>query len=367
MTNWGRGGWTGSINRIVRREVQEQVRENSAARRSQYSKPHRFLRRFFSAATFGRFLLYYGWIDAFFMAAEFLFVRFAPLLFKCHVPKLAQVDSQFILTISSYLLGVQVGVIGVLSLSIALVTLLAQKDSSSTDIQVYYHEALAFELVASCIALLFVLCVQLFWPAQWLLHVLSFSAENQTFKMGLLCFHFVWLLLNLAGLAHFTTMTLAFVHQSERERLRERYVVAVVYRRDMTKRLRETLYLTAAMELSGDINKGEPYIVFGTPLGNPKSAEIEVMFRSPFILHDIRVTWINWAIRRWIARCERAGEIRRRQHGVNGPALWLSPELDARLNGRCALWERRGGLPLTTIEKLVLRRSLRFRRSRDGA
>lgn len=147
-----------------------------------------------------------------------------------------------LLNVSSYLLGAQVGVLGVLSLALALVTLIAQRESSSTDVKVYYHESLAFEIVASCVALMAVLCAQLLWPAQFLLHRLGFGTELLVFKFGLLGIHIGWLLLNLVGLAHFIATTFGFVQQSAREALRERYTVNIVQGREMTSRLRHQLY-----------------------------------------------------------------------------------------------------------------------------
>ena len=36
MIDWRRGGWTGSLSRWVRREVDEQLRDNPVARRVRY-------------------------------------------------------------------------------------------------------------------------------------------------------------------------------------------------------------------------------------------------------------------------------------------------------------------------------------------
>jgi len=47
----------------------------------------------------------------------------------------------------------------------------------------------------------------------------------------------------LGGMAHFVAITLAFVQQSSRENLRERYTTNVVLPCEMSKRLRAQLYL----------------------------------------------------------------------------------------------------------------------------
>lgn len=202
-----------------------------------------------------------------------------------------------LLNVSSYLLGAQVGVLGVLSLALALVTLIAQRESSSTDVKVYYHESLAFEIVASCVALMAVLCAQLLWPAQFLLHRLGFGTELLVFKFGLLGIHIGWLLLNLVGLAHFIATTFGFVQQSAREALRERYTVNIVQGREMTSRLRHQLYGLAAIELVGyDADeRGLPSAMFGSDLGDPHTIEIHTTLKRPAALHDVRMIWVGWA------------------------------------------------------------------------
>ena len=144
-----------------------------------------------------------------------------------------------------------------ISLALALITIIAQREGSSTDINVYYHEFFAFDVVASCIALVAVLCIQLLWPSHLILHRLGFGTDLQVFKFGLLGVHLLWLVLNLAGLAHFIATTFGFVQQSERERLRERYTANVVLPRDMAERLRQQLYRMARNELIGDAEDGD--------------------------------------------------------------------------------------------------------------
>jgi hypothetical protein len=99
-----------------------------------------------------------------FVTAEILTALFVPEI----LPKwTAWVNGQtpdtkaLILNVSSYLIGVQVGSLGIISLALALVTLIAQNEGASTDVQLYYHESQATEVVGSCIALLVILCIQL--------------------------------------------------------------------------------------------------------------------------------------------------------------------------------------------------------------
>jgi hypothetical protein len=218
--------------------------------------------------------------------------------------------------------------------------------------------------------LLAVLCAQLLWPTQFLLHWLSFGTDLQVFKLGLLGVHLLWLLLNLAALAHFIATTFGFVQQSERERLRERYTVNVVYPRDMTDRLRQQLYGLATKELIGDDEDGQPGVTFGFEYGDPQTVEVQSIFRRPMALHDVRMIWVRWVLRRWVKRCTEAASRKppaRSGLGHQGPLIWFTPHIDESLRGPVSWCRRRGGVPLIRLEKFVLRWAFRFRRTGDAA
>ena len=76
MIEWTRGGWTGSVNRWVRREVRELLRKNPTAQGARYSPAHRALRWFFAIQTFGRFIGLYILIDVVFLITEMLLARY---------------------------------------------------------------------------------------------------------------------------------------------------------------------------------------------------------------------------------------------------------------------------------------------------
>ena len=374
MIDWRRGGWTGSVNRWVRREVTEQLRENAVACRVRYGLAHRAVRRFVGSGTFGRFILAYMAVNVALVAAEALSAWLVPAslpAWSASGSAPATDIKALMLDVSSYLLGAQIGLLGVISLSLALVTLIAQREGSSTDVQVYYHESFSFELVASCVALAAVLCAQLLWPLQFLLHRLGLGTELQIFKLCLLGFHFAWLLLNLSAVAYFIATTFRFVQQSAREKLRERYTANVVLPRDLTQRLREQLYGLATKELIGDDeeDRGCPTAAFGFDFGAPWAVEVERLFDRPARLHDVRMVWVRWVLRRWSARSVKAAAQQptpaSRGLGRQGPSIWFTPKMGGILRGNVSWCRRRGGVPLTTFEKLILRRAFIFRSSRD--
>lgn len=373
MIDWRHGGWTGSLNRWVRREVREQLRENPAAHRVRYGFAHRLLRRLFGFGTFWRFISAYMIINVTVVAAEAISVWLVPdwLPSWSATGQSPATDLKaLMLNVSGYLLGAQIGLLGVISLSLALVTLIAQREESSTDVQVYYHESFSFELVASCVALAAILCTQLLWPLQFLLHRFGFGTELQVFKLGLLTLHLVWLMVNLAAVAYFISTTFRFVQQSTREMLRERYTANVVLPRDLTQRLREQLY-GLGIELLGSDNEdtGTPTVTFGGDFGAPRIVEIATTFKRPTVLHDVRMIWVRWVLQRWSARSVQAAPQRSTSTsfglGFQGPLIWFTPHIGETYRGSVSWCQRRGGLPLTPFEKFLLRRAFVFRSSCD--
>lgn len=376
MINWAQGGRSGSINRWVRREIREQSRNNAIARRARYGIAYRALRWFFSSETFGRYLLWYLLLDALALATEGAIAKWAPEWIPAWTisgPTPAPDLKSIILAAASYLISAQVGILGLVSLALALVTLLAQRDNSSTDVRLYYHASLSFEVVASSIALLAVMCAQLLWPPQFLMHLLGFGTALQAFKLVLLGFHSAWLLINFAGVAHFIRTTFGFVQQSTREQLRHRYTATIIQPRSLDLRLRAHVYYVEAPEFVGAAygSGGGPSVFFGQDFGTPQQIEVRSNFRRPSCVHDVRMVWVRWVIRRWFRRCERAANIAPTPFGAAsgylGPMLWFTPHLNTPLRGEIGWCRRRGGVPLTSLERFALRRAFRFKVMKHGA
>jgi hypothetical protein len=361
----------------VRREVLKHMRENAAARRARHPKSVRILRRFFANHSFCQFVGVYVVLNLVVIAAELVSAQFFPEILPAWTG-LSSPDIKALLTnTASYLITAQVGVLGVISIAVGLVTLIGQREGSGTDVRLYYYESLAFEVVASSIALLAVLCAQLVWPFQFLLHRLGEGTSLQFFKLVLLCFHIVWLLLNLAGLAHFVATTFRFVQQPEREKLRERYIANFILPIEMKERLRQQLYLAAGSDLilttrtDGDNKDGMPEVYFGLDLGKPEHIEIESTFSEPTALHDVRMLWVAWAVRRWSQRCIKGSSLKpARLHSdidLDTPVLSFPVHLDYAVNGKTILCRRQQGVPLDRLERFILRRAFGFRRTTDEA
>jgi hypothetical protein len=348
------------------------MRENTAARRSSYPVMQSALRKVFTTSSFSFIVLLYSLFNFAVVAAELWISAKAPWLLPAWTIQAGPPAPDFksaITNLSSYLISAQVGVLGVVSIALALVTLIAQRDASSTDIKIYYNESLSFEIVASSIALLVVLCAQLLWPMQFFIHRFGYGTDLQVFKLSLLCVHLAWLILNLTALAHFVSITFRFVQQSERAALRERYTANVVQPQQMTELLRRNLYAAGSQGLidhmGGNANR-RPQAWFGMNFGPPDITETQSYFSQPMFLFDVRMVWVRWVIRRWAARsvaaAEQIAEARRHGIGLGQPLLIFTVHLDSAANGMVRWCRRRGGVPLTPFERLVLRRAFRFRR-----
>src|ERR1700732_1012995 len=121
MIDWRLGGWTGSVNNWVRREVREQLRANPIARRSRYGVFHRILSLFFSIRTFGQFVVGYLAINLFFLLLEEILAWLAPSWLATWMTPNSELDLKaLLLNVASYLITAQVGALGVISLALAL-------------------------------------------------------------------------------------------------------------------------------------------------------------------------------------------------------------------------------------------------------
>ncbi|MDX7951339.1 hypothetical protein P7D22_09145 [Lichenihabitans sp. Uapishka_5] len=373
MADWHRGGWFGSIQVWARRLVADQLRENDTLRGLRRRPLNRILRRFLSIGTFGRFMAAYACVDLAMLVTEAMVSVIAPdALPRWTFPAEAATSGPpppdvkaILLNVGSYLIGAQVGALSVISLALALVTLIAQRDDASTDVRIYYHESLAFELVASCVALIAILCVQLIWPSQFLLHVMGFGTASQVFKLFLLCVHLAWLSANLGGLAHFTVTTFGFVQQSRREALRRRYTANVVHPRTMMPRLMEQIYGSAGPVISDHLGLASGgRLTFGADFGDPAAIEVRSSFDVPVTLRDVRLTWVAFVVRRWHQRCvaDVRGAARDGDVFAARPAIWFTPMPEVPLRGDTPWCMRRGGVPLLPLERVILRLAFRFRK-----
>jgi hypothetical protein len=273
----------------------------------------------------------------------------------------------FLKDATNYYITAQVGALGIVSIAIGLITLIAQRRNARREIQIYYHESLAREVVASSVALLVVLCVQIFWPIEMLIQQFGLGISSNNFESTLTIIHTAWLAVNLSALAHFVAMSLGFVQPGEREEIRRRYTANWVIPHDLTERLLRARYVGASLDLSSEHgNPLNPFISFGYELEDADQVELQSTFRSPVLLYDARMKALSWAIRRWQRRCLIIRpDLEPRRAAGHRPRLIFKPSFDRTLEGPVAWCTRHGGVSLTRFERLLIRWSFRFRKTQN--
>jgi hypothetical protein len=315
------------------------------------------------------FLAVYLLLDVVLIGAEVVFnLRFPQALPGWTMPEI----KSLLKDIASYSIAAQVGIFGIVSVAIGIVTLILQRDdrsSTNTDVRLYYRESLAYEVVTSGAALLIVLCVQLLWPVQFLAHLVHLGGTDLVFKVALTAFHLAWLLLNLVVFAQFVLTTLLFVEPGARERLRERYTANVIVPIDLWQRLSRLFYANAPKELVPQADeKSGLLLTFGHRMLTEGNIELRTKFAGPAILHDVWLRPLGFVLRRWWHRTEGTVPQPRRQSALHGHDVWLAlePSFDSQYRGEVTWCRRRGGVAFHPWERWVIRHCYRFHADRYG-
>jgi hypothetical protein len=357
-------GLCGSLNARVDRDIRDVARENIALRRARYSLGRRALRAAVVGRSVGQFLLLYAFVVLVALLAEWGVGRYL----YCSLPNYSEsFDSGFVKDLASYLIAGQIGILAIVSVAVAVVTLLSERSGGAavnTDIRLYYVESYSYELAISGVALLLVLTVQLFWPLHHILVAIGWGAADDWCKLVLSVVHTLWFCVNLLLFLQFITTTLRFVEPNTREALRERYSANEVIPRDAKKRLLRLYYWRAPEHMFGAAPLKEgPGIAFGygSTLDDRATAEITITFRAPSRLVDVRLRPLQWALARWQKRVRERPQGRRQYGQSRWPdSLTVLPNFDGVLDGQCNLVTRRGEVPLSGVEKWVIRRCFRF-------
>lgn len=369
MIDWRNSSFTGSLRHLGLRAAKKHSKSSQTIRSLRYGFTQRMFRGLYRHSEFVWYFGVYFLVDIILVIVEGILDYHLPNLLDFSVP----FTDELIRTITGYFIASQAGAIGVLSVALALVTIIAQRQDARTAIKIYYVESMAFQVVASSVALLAILSVQLVWPAQLLLHQLDLGSANLAFETLLVFVHLIWLASNLTALAYFLRITFKVSQEAEQEELRKSYIVNVLYR---DKGVLADMYTEIAYNNSRagfrfpsiEYSSNEPNIHFGFGLSSECDAEFSLNFGRPYILYDIRMSLVKWVFNRWSKRCKnRRGPIvnQDRNFGMRAPTLVILPRMNSTLFGNVCIWRLHGGEALTRIEKFVLRLSFRYRRKYD--
>jgi hypothetical protein len=363
--DWPEGGLLGSLRQIVTREVAEHLRTNTALLSARPPLRMRILQVALGNRGLLRILSMYALLVVALSILEITLTNKYPAL----VPPWVNAPNvrSLLKDMGSYFLAAQVTVIGLLfPIAVALVTLIVQREdasSTSSDVQVYYSETLAYRVGASGIALSIVLAVQLFWPAQFVLLGLGVGTPTGLFKIFLTTFHLAWLVANLAALWHFLVTSLSFIRPVERAQLRRRFAANVAIPRDLAERLAVALYMDAGNTIfrrQNDVGDDAPSLLFGSDLGEWGEIEVTSPRAVNKMLYDVWLRPLAWAVRHWLERC--ANMPQGEQRGRSGPTLIFAPDLRRPFREPGVVCRRRNGMPLSKVEKFVVKRCFRFRK-----
>jgi len=206
--------------------------------------------------------------------------------------------------------------------------------------------------------------VQLFWPAQFVLLRLGLGTPTGLFKILLTGFHLVWLIANLAALWHFLVTSLSFIRPVERALLRRRFAANVAIPGDLAERLAVALYMTAGTTILGrqnTVREGDgPSVLLGSDLGEWGEVEVASPRAVNKVLHDVWMRPLAWAVRRWLKRCINMPQAEHRQD--SRPSLIFVPDLRRSLHEPGVICRRRNGVPLSKLERFVIKHCFRFRK-----
>jgi hypothetical protein len=363
-------GLLGSLRRRVAYETRLHRVENPAMRRARYPLPERVIRRVLSGNTFARFVGVYAGFALAITVVGVVASIYLPRVLPTWKPDDIKDINGFLKDATSYLLAAQVGLLAIVSVAVGLVTLIAQRDdgsSTSTDIQLYYNGALAYEVVASSVALLLVLCVQIFWPLDYAARAFGHEQAEPVVKVVLTALHMLWLAINIGAFAQFVAMSLRFVEPKARENMREQYTANVIVPDDLRRRILPWMYMTLPKTLlpESEADTG-PLIAFGQGLADSGEIEISVNLSEPALLWDVRVWPLGIALRRWWRRVEAAGRPGLRPSAVlgRGISLALTPSFGFPVRGEKIWCRRSGGVALTAWEKRLIRYSFKYRKAK---
>jgi hypothetical protein len=260
--------------------------------------------------------------------------------------------------IGSFLITAQVGLLGVLSISVSLVTLIAQRQSATAAVRAYYLETQAGPLASSSLALLLVLCFQTLWPLEVFAHRLA--GDQLTGEIFLTGVHLSWLSLNILAFVHFITVSLSFGQSERRRGFLRRYLANTVLPESLLQTLLANRLDRLSVQLAPRADMTVPEVEIAVRRVQAELLAVETGFRRPHEFWDLQLDLLAWVIRSWRRRA--STRPLQTQFGLTSSdsTLLLRLGFDDSLVGRTA-WAFTEGAPLSRIEKIALRLAVRFR------
>lgn len=344
----------GSIRLEAEKEFKKHRRTNAELIKHRRPAALWYLNRFLFQKSIFLYLLIYAVIVLFALLDEFLL----KLLF----PKLSLLAFDHFSMIGDFL-TVQITALGLIfPIAVGLVTVIIQRNEvsrTSSDIQVYYNESMAYQIGASCISLLIVLLLNLFvlnFPF-WEHAEIKMQSASLPFLLPII--HLWWLIVNFVALWFFLKTSLSFVQPKQRENIRKLYAANVAIPREIKDALVKAYYHNIKRSL--ELGNADGKITFALGLGGGE-IEIRKILKHEYILVDVWHKPITWVLKRWLARTNFAPEEdhnwgNSRNHSLDFP---LMPT--RYYSGEVIICRRTGDITLTKLERQIIKMCFRFKK-----
>lgn len=349
----------GSIEYSADRRLRQHLNTNPALIRMRYP----FMRR--SGEGFlKRALLVYFLVVALFLVDEFLLRQLFPSISNPGHFNLFGSEGDF--------LTAQVTLIGLIfPIAVSLVTIILERSNATrldSDIKLYNHASMTYAVGASCLSLVAVYVLSLFFSTDGAKGVFSYVADNKLPRsikefldgsyvwMFVPVLHIWWLVINFVALWYFLKISLAFVQPSRRMVLRQQYAGNVLIPANIRQILLNGYYRGSRRGRLG-LDDDNLIIVFGMGYGSGLRA-VTRDFRGVYELHDVWMGPLCFFLRRWLARREDNAA----QSSPLSHSLFFPPVFDREYSGEMIVCECMGDVPLTRLEKIAIRICFRFRK-----
>lgn len=243
---------------------------------------------------------------------------------------------------------------------LSFIALMLQRRAHSTvALRVYVLDSAVVPAGASSIGLLLAIGMQYFATPY---STPRFLAEHMA---SLLVMNGLWFAANVFLTGFFLSRTVRFIQEEEQRHAYTRVAVDVVLRAELTSAVKQHIFVNAPYADWGfrteltDSGSQPQVRMFGWN-GGETVAQRDL--KGSFVLHDVHLHILKWAVRSW---CRRA---RLHQQGSSRQAsvIFFPPMVGGVATGQIVLCSVENGPSLTAFERMLVRAAFFYRPSRQG-
>lgn len=355
----------GSIELKAETDLKQYLKTNQAL--VNYKRPLilRYLNRFMYEQSIFTYLFLYASIIILILLNEFLLKTFLVKIKSYQYYDLININLLALKNFPSVqdILMVQITAMGLIfPIAVGLVTVITQKSNTSntnSNIQIYYHESMAYKIGASCISLAIVLVLNLFILNFQLWEYTRIKILSSALPFLIPLINTWWLIINLIALWFFLKLSLSFVQPKRREEIRKDYTanVAIPYEKKSIYMYKHYQDIKKSIELG----KSDLKIIFGELL---KIGETEVRkkIKGEYTLKDVYQKPLVWVLKRWLKRtCFKASH-NYELDDILKNSVSFPPLPNQYFSGEIEICNVTGDIKFTAMEKFLIKICFRFKR-----